>query len=228
MAEILTQVVPPTAYFASVLGLSEERTRFTMELMTYAQRFAMLVLMRFKHAFACPRPFEYSPLVQPLLETPPFSAFPSGHATESYMFAGVMRRLAGQAPGSLLDNQLMGLAARIAVNREVAGLHFPVDSIAGRMLGETMAEYFSSVCLGSPANPSGTDQGWFDRTFNGDDLTGHEEFNPLADLEGANAAVPFLVNEKLARGPVQAVPRSELTYWLWEKASAELAAVGFF
>lgn len=231
MAEILTQVVPPTAYFASVLGLSEERTRFTMELMAYAQRFAMLVLMRLKHAFACPRPFEYSPRVQPLLDTPPFSAFPSGHATESYMFAGVMRRLAKQAAGSFLDVQLTALAARISINREVAGLHFPVDSMAGRMLGETLAEYFASVCLGAAAKPSAP-VGWLARTFDGGVLKGGEEFDPTEAMDGAAAKGPFHKNKDdkpTDRQPQWvALKKSELANWLWGKADVELKDIGFF
>ena len=236
MAEILTQVVPPTAYFASVLGLSEQRTRYTLELLHCAQRFAMLVLMRFKHALACPRPFEYSPLVQPLLDTPPFSALPSGHATESYMVAGVIRHLAQQRQpkaGELspLDKQMQALAARISTNRVVAGLHFPIDSIAGRMLGETLAEYFAHVCLGSgkpPAEPAAPKcfEGWVPRIFDGDALKGDERFDPFAVMDGAGADGPFHKN-KTPREPRSGGERNPLAHWLWEKAEIELTEMGF-
>lgn len=232
-AEILTQVVPPISYFASVLGLSEVRTRFTMELMSYAQRFAMLVLMRFKHAFACPRPFEYSPLVQPLLDTPPFSALPSGHATECYMFAGVVRRLTDQevdpTTPSRLDKQLQALAERIATNRVVAGLHFPIDNIAGRMLGETLAEYFVHVSRGALSRP--TEDGWVPRTFDGRELDGTEVFDPTAAMDNQAGRIPagaFQHNTKPRVVTSGAHIPNHHIKWLWDRASTELQEMGFF
>src|SRR3546814_18772370 len=44
--------------------------------------------------------------------------------------------------------QLMRLAARIAINRTVAGLHFPVDSAAGALLGLTLGRYLAARCAG--------------------------------------------------------------------------------
>ena len=46
----------------------------------------------------------------------------------------------------LRTEQLMRQAARVAINRTVAGVHFPVDSTAGRVLGVTLAEYFIARC----------------------------------------------------------------------------------
>ncbi len=42
--------------------------------------------------------------------------------------------------------QLLRLASRIAVNRTIAGVHFPVDSAAGAVLGLTLGAYFVARC----------------------------------------------------------------------------------
>lgn len=79
-----------------------------------------------------------------MIPVPGFSAFPSGHATESRMFADVMMALLGQSAASPLNNQLDRLAKRIAENRVVAGLHFTLDSTAGVTLGAGLASWFVS------------------------------------------------------------------------------------
>ena len=112
---------------------------------------AIFVEMRFKHGLACRRPHEYSPQVQPIILTPAHGTLPSGHATEAFTAALVLWRLLRDADTkpynhSSWGKQLMRLAARIAINRTVAGVHFPVDSAAGALLGLTLGQYLVNLC----------------------------------------------------------------------------------
>jgi hypothetical protein len=237
-SEILTQVVPPVGYTTSILGLNEDSHKYTIELLTTAQRFAMMVLMRVKHGFACPRPHEYSPLVQPMIEAPPFSAFPSGHATETYMFATVVRLLTQSSRWtSLLDLQLQKLAARVATNRVIAGLHFPVDTMAGRMLGETLGEFFVHLCVdrcdaiaGHVAGP-----GWTERTFDGIRVNALSDFDPFERMDdiadsapsgGPQPAGPYAANVGRPRHQPKQPASCSVLQWLWERARTEMQPYG--
>jgi hypothetical protein len=88
-----------------------------------------------------PRPSHFNPSLMPPVPVPGHPAFPSGHATQSMLMAlciiEVLKR-AGKGPGTstgdTLRKSLRVLARRIARNREIAGLHYPSDSIAGRQL----------------------------------------------------------------------------------------------
>jgi hypothetical protein len=149
--EIVSQLGVPAAFFGSIAYLHADRMPWTMELIHTVLRFAYAVTMRLKHAFACRRPHEYSPQIQPMIACPLHTSWPSGHATEGYLFARILLELLKDTKGDgslmhLWANQLMRQASRIAVNRTVAGLHFPVDSAAGALLGLTLAEYLIGLC----------------------------------------------------------------------------------
>jgi len=181
--EILSQVVPQTAFWTAIAGLQPERYRYTYELLGAALRFSNVVVQQFKLRFDVPRPMEYSALVQPVLLAPGHTSFPSGHSTEAHCAAEVLSGLAYRNhpswsppyrgfviddgvdgsknvnkgsqgtparpgfpwglghPGGL-RHQMLRLAYRVAENRVVAGLHYPMDSLAGQVIGITMAHYF--------------------------------------------------------------------------------------
>ncbi|MCU0920564.1 MAG: phosphatase PAP2 family protein [Burkholderiaceae bacterium] len=142
--EILAQLSPPLAFWSSIENLRPDRHRATLELLWAALRLANHVEMRFKHALACRRPVEMSAQVQPMIGTPGHGSLPSGHATEACIVAHVLWSLVHNANNSALTwfEQLMRQAARVAINRTIAGLHFPVDSAAGQVLGLALGEYF--------------------------------------------------------------------------------------
>lgn len=212
-SEIISQLAPQTPFWSAVANLQPNRTKFTFELIEVALAFASIAAMRFKQALNCPRPVAYSSKVQPLVPTPEHSSLPSGHATEAFMVAHLLRSLiaTGRAPanGEAVFNLLNPLAGRIAVNRTVAGLHFPVDSVAGQILGATMGGYLVYVCTGGKL-PGESAAGWRDRTFEpGSDLG--KDFNWRDHLPTGGALHTL--------GAVNPMLR-----WLWEQASAEWKA----
>jgi len=154
-AEIVTQVVPPVPYFASLLNMQAGTHRRTLEMINAALQFTYAVCMQFKHALACPRPSEYSVGVQAMIEVPMHPTLPAGHAAEAHVTAAILSKLAGLVPGSTTDKMLRRLAFRIAENRVIAGVHFPVDMTAGRLLGDALAEYVIARCCGAEAKWSG-------------------------------------------------------------------------
>jgi hypothetical protein len=151
-SEILTQVVPQTAHWSSIAALSPDRHRYTWELVGVGLRFAMMMVMQLKYEFNVQRPWERSAVIQPMIMTPGYTAYPCGHATEASFVAELVPLLAADpthpcavdsdARKDGMARQLNRLAFRIAENRVVAGLHYPVDSIAGQALGVMLARYF--------------------------------------------------------------------------------------
>ncbi len=86
------------------------------------------ILERKKH-FARPRPTEIDPTLTTVIDNPPHPAYPSGHATQTYINALV---LADFDPENA--EVYKQFAIDVAHRREIAGVHYPSDSEAGRKL----------------------------------------------------------------------------------------------
>jgi undecaprenyl-diphosphatase len=67
---------------------------------------------------------------KPLLDVPTTSSFPSGHAATSFACAYVLARAAPRF--AIL---FYVLAALIAFSRSYVGVHYPLDVIAGALIG---------------------------------------------------------------------------------------------
>lgn len=83
-----------------------------------------------KIVFHAPRPFVTHLDVRPLVSETPFSSFPSGHATLFFALATAI----------YLYDKRVGyvfyvFAALIAISRMVVGVHYPIDIIAGAVIG---------------------------------------------------------------------------------------------
>lgn len=147
MPEIEVQVAALWPFWDAVLNLDIRRAPRTHELLHAGLLFAASVVLQIKHALHAKRPSEVSPLVMPIIEVPGHASFPSGHATAAHMLSNMLIGLL--EPDATRRALLHRLAYRVAYNREVAGVHYPVDSVAGRALGTTLATYLKAVATGS-------------------------------------------------------------------------------
>src|SRR5260370_1682707 len=188
----MAQDDPQYAFWSSIVYMHPDRTRRTFELVNSLLQFCVYVEMRFKHALACYRPVEYNAQVQPMLTTPGHGSFPMGHATQAYAVAHVLKELLNLDPNPLAPppkyqtviQQLERQAARIATNRVVAGVHFPVDSMAGRMLGVALGEYFVGRCLGGHRHKF-KNRKFIAAGIDGDPTTDFNPFNATQDIRGS-------------------------------------------
>jgi hypothetical protein len=214
-AEILTQLGPQYAFWSSIVYLHPERTRKTIELLDAALRLSNFVEMRVKHALACFRPNELSPQVQPIILTPGHGTFPSGHSTENHMIARILWEFLGKS--SDVGEQLMRAASRIAVNRTVAGVHFPVDTAAGQVLGLALGRYFIQRATGGSQFNAWRFDG--ERYPGKRDFDFHKFYNTTSGAEQPDPAVDPPYIDSIASQP--APPRSDILGWLWDEAQAE-------
>lgn len=81
-----------------------------------------------------PRPFDRYPEPDTLVPHPPDASFPSGHASTSFA-AATMLSLAFPP----LAPALLVLAAAVAFSRVYVGVHYPLDVLAGAVLGALVA-----------------------------------------------------------------------------------------
>lgn len=214
LPEIVDQLAAPVAYWSSVLGLAAHRHTRTLQLIDLAIGLAIHVEMRIKHIFAVRRPGEFSPQIQPVIPTPGHGSWPSGHATEAFAVAPMLEALLNQArpgkhDGTACHLQLQRLAARIAINRTVAGVHYPVDSAAGRLLGTSLAEFLVARATGTGLQRRGFDS----QRFTESDST-PRDFRISDPLDEA----PYSVG-----GPAIPLPKADTLAWLWQEALKEWA-----
>jgi len=131
--EILDQDVRLAAYFAQVLMLSPSAHPNTIKILEMAVNVGLMVAMHFKFIFKRGRPQQVFPGLVPLVPSPWHASYPSGHSLQSHLTA---LGLGEVMPGA--KNALVALARRIGENREVAGVHFQSDTVAGRNIAEAV------------------------------------------------------------------------------------------
>src|SRR5688572_23026596 len=97
---------------------------------------AAIAIMDAKYAYWGIRPDQLDPDYKPLVHTPPFPGYPSGHATASSTIATVLSHF---FPADA--NMLHQKAKECADSRFYAGIHFRSDNEIGLAMGKQIGEY---------------------------------------------------------------------------------------
>lgn len=148
LPEILAQADDFWAFFESVVNIRLESAPRLYELICTAQLWGMRLLMGLKNEVGALRPIQHSSLAMPVITTPGHGSLPSGHATVSALNAELLRNLFLAAKSPLQSSRsamLDRLARRIAFNRVVAGVHYPIDSLVGYALGTQLARVLQAL-----------------------------------------------------------------------------------
>jgi hypothetical protein len=218
LAEIDGQISDLVVWFSQIGQLTRPDRKWSRLFLTAVQELVATLIMNVKHRVNAPRPTDFAPGVLPVIRTPTHSSLPSGHSAESFALAtlleglmrGVPQPVTGMSGAEVMASLPLRLAARIAENRVVAGVHFPVDSAAGAALGIGAAEAVMCACMAGPMPAPAL---W---TLSGDAL-GAGDFL-LATL--AERAPAFTVTSGSASAP----PASSLLAMLWAQAVDEWQA----
>lgn len=119
---------------------------FFSDLLFSVHKFCYTAIMHAKHHFNRVRPYQLYPqlayVARDALDRkfPLHSSYPSGHSTIAHLQALVLAEIYG----SQFEVPLESKAHRIAENRQIAGLHYPSDSFAGRVLAKYLFDFLMS------------------------------------------------------------------------------------
>ena len=126
LPEIIAQKDEFISYFMGLLSATPASHPQTYRLMHLLNLIAAFTAMYWKSRYRRLRPSQIRTKLLPPMQVPGHASYPSGHATQGHLIAYGMR-LVVPAPNA----NLIGLAERIARNRELAGLHYPSDTDGG-------------------------------------------------------------------------------------------------
>lgn len=149
LEELFTQAGSASIFFATLAGIADDSHPYTAQFLNVATEALGHFVHGIKHAFAVPRPWKGKSALAPIVAMPSHASFPSGHASYAYMTAELLSALSPSANRDVL----LEVAKYIADNRVVAGVHFPVDSVGGEVLGRGVAAWLAALGSTNP-NPA--------------------------------------------------------------------------
>jgi hypothetical protein len=167
LGEILAQNEEFASYFMVLLTITPASCPKTFRLICLASIVAMFTVLHFKGGTKGkegldekdqyeprPRPSQICPALLPSVPVPGHASYPSGHSTEAHLIAAVIEQvLTHKKNGKTVANAewqnaitpLYALAARIGRNREIAGLHYPSDTEAGKKLAQDILPFLKET-----------------------------------------------------------------------------------
>lgn len=98
------------------------------------------IILRQKLLFNRVRPDKLDPSLTTAIDVPAHPAYPSGHATQAFAVAQLFGIIDPQHQSYFYQDAL-----RVATNREIAGVHYPSDSAAGKILAEQVIPFFVNI-----------------------------------------------------------------------------------
>jgi len=140
-----------TSYFGAILGATPITHPATFLLFAIANPVATMTVMFFKDKYDRPRPSHICPALYPPLQVPGHASYPSGHSTQAHLLAKCAWTVLPTTEQPRLKVILEALAHRIARNREIAGLHYPTDSCAGKKLAHSIFDILNDEAQMRPA-----------------------------------------------------------------------------
>jgi acid phosphatase (class A) len=123
--------------FQDVMGpwLTEKNVPRLAKLFAALETDSKLFSDAVKAKYRRPRPEHEDPRIHVPIQDETTFAYPSGHATRGMLYALILAELAPGHRQALLDR-----GREIGWDRVVAGLHHPSDIMAGRVLGQALAQ----------------------------------------------------------------------------------------
>jgi acid phosphatase (class A) len=147
MSETLNQAQNIELYFANLLTISPGGRPATATLMATGMAVGHMVGMYWKHKYNRPRPAQIYPALMPAILSPAHASYPSNHALQSHLVAWCLYDIFEGQVAAAMRTPLFALADRIAVNREIVGVHFESDSAAGEGLAAKLFPLLKDVDL---------------------------------------------------------------------------------
>ncbi len=120
--------------FTSVIGpwFTKENLPLTSKLIKAAEKDSKFFSTAAKAKFARLRP-PHDPRVKAKIDEAAEPSYPSGHATRGLLFASIIAELDPEQRDALMDR-----GREIGWDRVIAGVHYPSDLLAGRVLGQAL------------------------------------------------------------------------------------------